>query len=215
MLYVRKDNIKRRKVPIREVVVMSNSNEVAPGIFIFNNVFPESTDYINKIEEMASNGRLRWVPAGVLHDQDGKEGVSKKARDTDYMGIPAYEEQGDSFLHEFSKKLNEGTKPFLDEYFKEYWVSIEKYEPPQLLRYGNNQHFHNHIDDHPQLTRRVSFSYYINEDYEGGEIEFPRFNLKIKPKAHQLVIFPSNFVYNHLVHPVTSGTRYVVVQWIA
>jgi predicted 2-oxoglutarate/Fe(II)-dependent dioxygenase YbiX len=56
-------------------------------------------------------------------------------------------------------------------------------------------------------------SFYLNEDYEGGEIEFGRFNLKIKPKANQMIMFPSNYIYNHTVHPVVSGTRYAVVAW--
>jgi predicted 2-oxoglutarate/Fe(II)-dependent dioxygenase YbiX len=56
-------------------------------------------------------------------------------------------------------------------------------------------------------------SFYLNDEYEGGEIEFSRFGLNVKPKANQAIFFPSNYVYNHTVHPVTSGTRYAVVGW--
>ena len=54
-------------------------------------------------------------------------------------------------------------------------------------------------------------SYFLNDNYIGGEIEFARFNLKIKPKANQALFFPSNYVYNHQVHDVISGTRYTIV----
>jgi hypothetical protein len=198
-----------------------NKIEIAPGIVVFDGVFLNSNAYLEQIESDVAANKISWVAAGVLHDDYGKENVSKKARDTDYIGLPNIEcfellEEGVySLLYDFSKALREETKPALDEYFNEYYVAITTFEPPQLLRYGNGQHFHNHIDDHPELTRRVSFSYYINDNYEGGEIEFPRFNVKIKPKANQLVVFPSGYVYNHIVHPVTSGVRYAVVQWIA
>jgi predicted 2-oxoglutarate/Fe(II)-dependent dioxygenase YbiX len=56
-------------------------------------------------------------------------------------------------------------------------------------------------------------SFYLNDDYEGGEIEFPRFGLQVKPEPNQMIMFPSNYVYNHVVNPVTSGTRYAIVAW--
>ena len=191
-----------------------NKTDLAPGIVNYSNIFTESINYINSIEDMSKSNILNWGSAGVLHDQQGKEGVSKKARDTDFIYLPDPNKQEDGILYEFSKNLRNNVLPCLNDYFGQYFVSIEQYEPPQLLRYGSGQHFHEHIDDHPQLTRRVSFSYYINENYTGGEIEFPKFNLKVKPKAFDLLVFPSNYVYLHKVHPVISGLRYVVVQWI-
>jgi len=75
------------------------------------------------------------------------------------------------------------------------------------------QKFVNHIDDHTDYHRRMSTIYYINDNYEGGEIEFPRFNVKYKPVANDFIIFPSNYMYNHSVSPVISGERYAVVSW--
>jgi predicted 2-oxoglutarate/Fe(II)-dependent dioxygenase YbiX len=46
-----------------------------------------------------------------------------------------------------------------------------------------------------------------------GELTFDRFGIEYKPKANQLIIFPSTFVYNHSVKEVISGKRYVVVSW--
>lgn len=50
---------------------------------------------------------------------------------------------------------------------------------------------------------------YINDDYEGGEISFPKHNVTIKPKAGSLIMFPSQEPYIHEVKPITSGTRYM------
>ena len=47
-----------------------------------------------------------------------------------------------------------------------------------------------------------------------GEIVFPKFGVTIKPKASQLLLFPSTYVYNHNVNAVTNGTRYSMVNWL-
>jgi predicted 2-oxoglutarate/Fe(II)-dependent dioxygenase YbiX len=55
---------------------------------------------------------------------------------------------------------------------------------------------------------------YLNDDYLGGEIEFPHYDVKIKPEAGTLVLFPSNYAYRHIAHEVTSGIKYALVTWI-
>jgi predicted 2-oxoglutarate/Fe(II)-dependent dioxygenase YbiX len=62
--------------------------------------------------------------------------------------------------------------------------------------------------------RSVSAICYLNNDYEGGELEFPHFNLTIKPEPGMLILFPSNFAYAHIAHPIISGTKYALVTWL-
>lgn len=52
-------------------------------------------------------------------------------------------------------------------------------------------------------------------DYEGGEIEFPKQNLIIRPKRGQLVMFPGNVNYPHEVLTVKSGIRKNFVSFFA
>jgi predicted 2-oxoglutarate/Fe(II)-dependent dioxygenase YbiX len=60
-----------------------------------------------------------------------------------------------------------------------------------------------------EVRPKITIIYYINDDFEGGHIEFPYEDqgLIIKPKANSVLIFPSSFV--HGVLPVTSGNRYM------
>lgn len=51
---------------------------------------------------------------------------------------------------------------------------------------------------------------YINDDYEGGELDFRDHNLTIKPKAGQLITFPGGINNVHQVKEVTSGTRHTI-----
>jgi len=95
-----------------------------------------------------------------------------------------------------------------------YGIFSEWHDTYGILKYGKGQQFTNHIDDHPSYHRRVSTVYYLNENYTGGEINFPRFGITFKPKANQMIVFPSTYVYNHSVSPVIEGERYAVVSWM-
>lgn len=52
---------------------------------------------------------------------------------------------------------------------------------------------------------------YLNDNYEGGELWFPRFDLTIKPQAGDIVVFPSTYIYEHASQDMISGTKYSVV----
>lgn len=49
---------------------------------------------------------------------------------------------------------------------------------------------------------------YLNDEYEGGELFFPKYNIHIKPKPGTLVFFPSTNMYAHGVTEVTDGVRF-------
>ena len=52
----------------------------------------------------------------------------------------------------------------------------------------------------------------LNDDYEGGEfIMFDDYEIKFK--AGDIILFPSTFLYPHLVKPVKKGIRYAFVSW--
>jgi predicted 2-oxoglutarate/Fe(II)-dependent dioxygenase YbiX len=60
----------------------------------------------------------------------------------------------------------------------------------------------------------VSVVCYLNDDYEGGELSFRLQDLKIKPKAGDMYVFPSNFMYPHIAEKVTGGIKYSLVTML-
>lgn len=108
----------------------------------------------------------------------------------------------------------------LEEYLKAYSTKFEcsygEHEAYGLLKYEGTtaDHYDAHYDGGPATGRWISAILYLNDDYEGGELEFVAFGEKYKPKAGTLVLFPSNYAYTHIAHPVTSGTKYAIVTWI-
>jgi hypothetical protein len=81
-----------------------------------------------------------------------------------------------------------------------------------LLKYDESGHLPAH-QDQGISSRVLSVLLYLNDDYEGGEIEFRHSGLKFKPKAGSVLFFPSNFLYVHEVYPVTKGPRYALPNW--
>jgi hypothetical protein len=83
---------------------------------------------------------------------------------------------------------------FLSQYLLTKWSSGSKMQP--------------HVDTDAQKHQHIVCMYYINDDYEGGEIIFPDYNLSIKPKSNSLIMFPGNENYIHGVLEVSRGFRY-------
>lgn len=52
--------------------------------------------------------------------------------------------------------------------------------------------------------------FYLNDDYEGGELYFPNQGVKFKPKAGAAYFFPGDKNYIHGVAEIKSGVRYTV-----
>lgn len=193
---------------------------IAPGIASINNLIPNIGDFLEKIQELENQNQLKWTEASVAGNDSG-EIKNKNIRDTSILGIPMPSPEseppaksGSRLIHELGCTFRDTFKPYIDLYTSYFGVQIQEYDHYQLMRYGIGQKFDKHMDDHFNYPRRISLIYYANDAYEGGELEFDQFKLKIKPSKGQLVLFPSSYVYSHTVHPVTSGIRYSLVQWM-
>ena len=197
-----------------------NKEEIAPGIVIYSDVIPNSENLYKDIEEGMASAGFTWNEAAVKESSDPM--VNKKTRDTSTFGIPykgkiediKIQSLADAFINNVNNLFFEHFDPIEKDYMADYGIFTDWHDTYGILKYGEGQQFTNHIDDHPSYHRRISTVYYLNENYTGGEINFPRFNVTLKPKANQMIVFPSTYVYNHSVSPVTSGERYAVVSWM-
>ena len=70
-----------------------------------------------------------------------------------------------------------------------------------------------HVDTLSSEGNHIASVYYINDDYTGGEINFPDHNLEIKPKPNSLIIFPGNENYLHEVREILDNNRYSSAMW--
>lgn len=109
----------------------------------------------------------------------------------------------------------------LDRAFGHYSTEIYPFAGPNiksreesinLLRYKQSGHLPAH-QDQGVSTRVLSTVMYLNDNYDGGEIEFVNSGVKLKPEAGSIIFFPSNFLYVHEVYPITAGERYSMPHW--
>jgi hypothetical protein len=87
------------------------------------------------------------------------------------------------------------------------YIGINKYKPGTFM----GGHYDQQEGD---LRLKYSLVAYLNDDYEGGELYFDKFNLKIKPRAGDLYLFPSTYLFSHASLPVTEGTKYSIVTML-
>jgi prolyl 4-hydroxylase len=83
-----------------------------------------------------------------------------------------------------------------------------------FIKYGPGQHFKEHADHGFSYSATVSLVAYPNDGYVGGGLTFPKLGISISPKAGDLYIFPSTYIFSHVAEPVTEGIKYSLVTML-
>jgi hypothetical protein len=188
----------------------------ALGVNLYRNTFSkqDSERYINTLESnLDGNGKYKWSDATVTNSTT----PIKKARDcADFK----YKQQDlgprdnyNSELLELHEEIYQKLKFCVDDYAQYWGINVVYYEAFNFVKYeGEGTHFNIHADHGPMYNCTVSAVIYINEDYEGGEIRFPRLDgYTHTPKIGDILLCPSNYIYEHASLPMKKGTKYCVV----
>jgi predicted 2-oxoglutarate/Fe(II)-dependent dioxygenase YbiX len=103
--------------------------------------------------------------------------------------------------------------------------SLAWFEFPNILRYEPGGFYRKHADSclfeksdqtwYKVQDRDLSLLLYLNDDFEGGGLTFTNFNFHFRPKAGDLLVFPSDNRYEHQAENVESGIRYCIASWAA
>ena len=91
-------------------------------------------------------------------------------------------------------------------------------EYPQFAKWDPGWELTPHCDNcepdgiNPNLTpwRSHGGVIYLNDDFEGGEIFYPKLNKEIKPKPGMMVIHPAGLPYLHGIKKVSGKVRHTV-----
>lgn len=170
--------------------------------------------YIEVLEKnLDGSGRYRWNGAKVTTSEE----VLVSARNALDFKIssnnlgPRTPENAE--LYDMHESVFQALRQCIDDYGSYWGVGICAYESFNFVKYdGPGTHFKVHADHGPTYVCTVSAVIYLNDDYEGGEIWFPRLdNLTIKPSPGDIVVFPSTYIYEHASQDMISGTKYAVV----
>jgi hypothetical protein len=205
----------KNRIPDRLVANNVTASNPALGVIVYNNAIPSDLceDIINTLESNL-NGKTpyAWQRAMVTEADDALE-TARKCVDFKISSTNlGPSNQGNSELYQMHQKAFEKIRPMADDYGRYWGVGIGYYEAFNFVKYeGAGTHFKIHADHGPAYVTTISIVAYVNEDYEGGELYFPRFDLTIKPKKGDVVIFPSTYIYEHASNDMISGTKYSIV----
>ena len=182
-------------------------------IIIKENVIPQEN-----IEEimLLTNNKDTSQATTINNDDKENPDTNLEVRNTLWYHI----------TEEMAKKFEQAVAGCFREHIApRYNCEFKSYEPVQFLGYPVGGHYKGHNDgEHFNyetrqwesiMDRDVSFLFYLNDQYGGGELEFYDLGLTIKPKKGMMIAFPSYKDFPHKVHPVTWGYRYSLVSWVA
>lgn len=189
------------------------------GITVYRDVIKKDINVIGRLESNlkpeGDKTGYSWLPAYVGYQQlipeyrDCNDFKFKKT-DIEHDKSPVGLE-----LQSLWQDVYDACFPAVEDYRRDYNIMDLKYwEAMNFIKYGPGQHFQEHHDHGFSYNCTVSLVAYPNDDYEGGELYFRLQDLSIKPKAGDLYIFPSNFMYPHKAMPVLSGTKYSIVTML-
>lgn len=186
---------------------------VAGCIDIFENVWPTPLETIRIIEDRCANPDvdLAWEKASTFGGGQLQNIRTNKSISITHRANVDDDSVLQNVHNQFNLMLLAASIPYSRRYKIEEPLYHEGYN---LLKYSGGQEYHRHYDGTTITGRIISAICYLNNDFEGGELEFPHFKLKIKPQPGMLILFPSNFAYSHIAHPVTAGSKYAIVTWI-
>jgi hypothetical protein len=204
------------RVPVKSLTDGITAENLGLGLHVYHDTFSleDSKRYINTLESnLATGGKYKWSEAQVTNSTV----PIKKARDAvdfkykqENLGP---RDETNSELIDLHEEIYQKLKYCIDDYAKYWGINVTYYEAFNFVKYeGAGTHFNIHADHGPAYNCTVSAVIYINDDYVGGDLKFPRLdNLVYKPRVGDIAVFPSNYIYEHASLPMESGTKYCVV----
>jgi predicted 2-oxoglutarate/Fe(II)-dependent dioxygenase YbiX len=87
--------------------------------------------------------------------------------------------------------------------------------PPVIIKWRPGMEQRPHADKqmndgrpNPFPTYDINSLIYYNDNFEGGELYYPDYDLTVKPEPGLAVAHPGDINYLHGVKPIISGERY-------
>jgi hypothetical protein len=201
--------------------VVDNDNKITPIESMLYNVHGDATNVLDP--ESPIDPWVTWYTFGE------KSSFANKPTPQNINN------EDNQFLYDFKYKLFSKIEECFEEYKKDWigsgsWPTyVDDWSLGGRLNYGKIeilQHYytpeqkfsitfhtdsHEHREQEPGDKHVATVTFYVNDDYEGGEIEFLNENDKslvtYKPKRGDLTIFPSGLPFWHSAKSVISGKR--------
>lgn len=187
--------------------------EIFPSIWVFKNQFERCNWIIDSVEKsIDSDIQFNWTWARTSKEQDS-ENSQGSYRTNKIFSISS--NQQSPLIAEIDAHIFNSVTQRIGEYSTKYNVGTLTDEGYAILKYEPGMEYKLHHDcGETHKDRVVSMLIYLNDDYVGGHLEFPHIGVTYYPRAGDVLLFPSNYTFAHVAHPVESGTKYAIVSWM-
>ena len=195
----------------------SSVTDLGNGVLVYHDALPQSLNIINRLEEVVSDQANQYNYSEAMVGYGMKMPEYRDCFDLKFKKSDIEHDQSEASLKLQSlwSDVHFRKLQAVKDYTKRYNVGELRYwEALNFVKYGPGQHFQEHTDHGFSYNCVVSMVGYVNDDYEGGEIAFRMQDINVKPRAGDLFVFPSNFMYPHRALPVHSGTKYSIVTML-
>jgi hypothetical protein len=166
-----------------------------------------------KISNFAKNIK-KWDYTETRYNEDGTV-IYDSEYWKDRVATSIVINKQDPTIFPMIQKMVERLKLIVDDFFEvDAWATnpaIVRWLPGQF----QNPHADKELHDGDNAGKPNDFPYYdlaslfyLNDDYAGGELFFPKQNISFKPKAGAAYFFPGDLNYIHGVSKIESGIRY-------
>lgn len=195
----------------------SDVTNLGNGILVYHGVLKPELDIVNRLEDVVTDPNNDYNYSEAMVGYGMKMPEYRDCFDIKFKKTDIQDDTSEASLKLQSlwEDVHYHKLQAVKDYSQRFNIGELRYwEALNFIKYGPGQHFQEHTDHGFSYNCVVSMVGYVNDDYEGGELFFRMQNIKVKPKAGDLFVFPSNFMYPHRAMPVHSGTKYSIVTML-
>jgi hypothetical protein len=201
--------------------LVNNYKKLENNIVYFESVIPnyqELIDIAEKTETEALTGWNAWCAYGSTAEYGEIKYLSRKKLND----VKNKEEKNNSafvidslinVMAECAKKYAEIYN--IDKNHLDFAVDVLNNENTKIgiYKYFENADMGPHVDFNDENDYLAyTIVVYLNDNYEGGELYFNEFDIKVKPKAGSVMMYPSFKPYVHESLTVTKGRKMLITH---
>lgn len=174
------------------------------NIFYYKNVISNSEELIHLLEKSNESTNSEdmissWRP-WVSTSNGNQFGYIK---DVDYEKYNTSSNKIKYIYKSIDNVINYVSK----DYSEKLGIELGERAPLCISKYSESKFMGPHTDE--QSGAQISAVLYLNDDYSGGELNFPNQNVSIKPISGSIIIFPSVSPYVHDPQPSYKSEKYI------
>ena len=175
------------------------------------------TLYENTFSTKECNGLIKKFEENVLlHELE-----SNTSSDGWHMQFTQIKLAKHEVFEQENKRLRELFLEAISVYKKEHDIQLHQWpekfmlEPIRMKRYlpNSGEKFDEHVEvTNLKTAKRFMVAFiYLNDDFIGGETDFPQFKIMVKPQQGNMVLFPAMWNWLHKGYPVQGNSpKYIV-----